>query len=335
MAWSHLEDEAPDHPKLIKVARYLKEDPVKSFGHVVSLWCWTTRMAPDGILSSYDVEDIEIGARWDGEEGAFVAACVRAGLLDEIDHPKGYEVHGYWKRAGSHKKSLQKRKERMAKANEEQVSRDKDATVAPLSRDMPEMSHTREREREMNEMREGTKHGPTKIEPYSLNQDKAAKEEQPRKWTNEVLRVFDRWCSHRGQFRTPTFSCREWGMIEALLNAGVTVETILLAVDGAQIATDKQPRARDLSSVVREEGWCHTYAERAPKPKPAPEPSSHRRLQSFGITYDIGHCDDPAAMLELGSVADFEEAMSLATDAGNISWPIVAERVRNANHPTA
>jgi hypothetical protein len=41
--------------------------------------------APDGDLSKFDVEEIEIGAGWEGEDGTFLDAAIAAGYLDE-DH---------------------------------------------------------------------------------------------------------------------------------------------------------------------------------------------------------------------------------------------------------
>lgn len=50
-------------------------------------------MAPDGDLSSFDSEDIAIGAGWKGDAEEFVEACLRRGLLDQTEH--GLSVHDW------------------------------------------------------------------------------------------------------------------------------------------------------------------------------------------------------------------------------------------------
>jgi hypothetical protein len=112
-----LHDSSRDHPKLIKVARDLCIPKVYAYGHLCSLWAWALRMAPDGDLSSFDVDDIEIGAEWDGEQGAFVGALVARGLIDRSD--AGLMIHD-WDIYAEHLKSAKrKRSERERKRKSE------------------------------------------------------------------------------------------------------------------------------------------------------------------------------------------------------------------------
>lgn len=112
--WIELHDTASDHPKILKLARDLGVPPVTSLGHIVSLWIWTLRMAPDGDLSSFDVDDIEIGARWEGAAGLFVSSCIKRQLIDDSD--EGMTIHDWQSYSGGFlKQSMRKAKDRERK----------------------------------------------------------------------------------------------------------------------------------------------------------------------------------------------------------------------------
>lgn len=104
MPYVELHDSAPDHPKILKLARRLGIDEVQALGHMAALWAWTLRMAPDGNLTAYDHESIEIGAKWRGEEGAFVRAALEVHLLDD-----GPRVHDWDYFCGSLKSAARAR----------------------------------------------------------------------------------------------------------------------------------------------------------------------------------------------------------------------------------
>jgi hypothetical protein len=80
--WIELHDSSRDHPKILKLARDLGIKPVYALGHVTSLWTWVLRMAPDGCLDSFDGDDIELAAQWDGEPGKLFFALKERKLLD-------------------------------------------------------------------------------------------------------------------------------------------------------------------------------------------------------------------------------------------------------------
>src|SRR5690349_23124357 len=94
-----LHDGVRDHPKILKLARDLGVPNVVALGHMCSLWTWALRMAPDGDLGSFDVEDIEIGAQWAGAPGMFVSSAISRKLLDKTEF--GFVVHDWSERAGS------------------------------------------------------------------------------------------------------------------------------------------------------------------------------------------------------------------------------------------
>ncbi len=99
--WIELHDSSRDHPKIIKLAKALKIEQAHALGLMCSLWTWTLRMAPDGNLSSFDPEDIEHAAGWNGGEGAFFDACnsKKIRLLDS--GPDGLTCHDWDDYSGS------------------------------------------------------------------------------------------------------------------------------------------------------------------------------------------------------------------------------------------
>ena len=68
-----------DHPKTIKLVRFLGEEALRM---LLRLWGACAQNCPDGGLRGMDAEDIEIMAGWDGESGLFVKTLVQHGWLD-------------------------------------------------------------------------------------------------------------------------------------------------------------------------------------------------------------------------------------------------------------
>ena len=101
MAWMKLEDTAYDHPKIRKLARRLRIEEVTALGMMTSLWTWCLRHAPDGNLTKFDIDDIELAAKWVGEPGDFYRHAVELTLIDKDDETTG--VHGWMRRAENFK----------------------------------------------------------------------------------------------------------------------------------------------------------------------------------------------------------------------------------------
>lgn len=111
--WLELHDSVRDHPKLIKASRDLGIPKAHLLGHLSSLWTWTLRMAPDGNLSSFSGEDIEIGAEWEGTPGKLIDVLIRRGWLDQID--SGFVIHDWEEYSRKLKAAEWKRRERQRK----------------------------------------------------------------------------------------------------------------------------------------------------------------------------------------------------------------------------
>jgi len=80
--WIKLHAGVFTHPKTRRLAKRLSIPHAAAAGHMACLWSFTAEFAPDGDLSRFDAEEVEIGAGWDGEEGAFVAAATASGYLE-------------------------------------------------------------------------------------------------------------------------------------------------------------------------------------------------------------------------------------------------------------
>ncbi|HNU82330.1 MAG TPA: hypothetical protein PKO05_02710 [Thermoanaerobaculia bacterium] len=96
LTWLRLDADLPGHPKVRRLARALGIEPVTAIGHVVTLWCWALRYAADGDLAAFTADDLEDGAGWGGERGAFARALEEVGFVDRDD--QGAELHGWRER---------------------------------------------------------------------------------------------------------------------------------------------------------------------------------------------------------------------------------------------
>lgn len=85
-----------DHPKTVKLERRLGIQGVKC---LQMLWFWVAKNVPDGDLSHMDAEDIEIAARWDGDQGVFFETLTSLRWIDLDGEKKclhDWEEHNPW-----------------------------------------------------------------------------------------------------------------------------------------------------------------------------------------------------------------------------------------------
>ncbi len=109
--WLRLDADLPGHPKVRKLARALGIEPATATGLIVTLWCWALRYAGDGDLSAFAADDLEDGAGWRGEPGAFARALGEAGFVDVGD--QGAELHGWQERQAAVAKARAATRERV------------------------------------------------------------------------------------------------------------------------------------------------------------------------------------------------------------------------------
>lgn len=96
-------------------------DRHKLLGHLHEFWWWALdNVGPDGDLGDLTDEEIEAGAEWDGEQGAFVMALRSAGFIDGSE--EGQRLHDWYDYAG---KLLDRR--------EQNAKRMREARAAPVN----------------------------------------------------------------------------------------------------------------------------------------------------------------------------------------------------------
>ena len=71
-----------DHPKFTRLKVLLRLNRACTLGYLEALWHFTGRFTPQGNIGKYSDAEIEAWVEWDGEEGALIAALVKAHWLD-------------------------------------------------------------------------------------------------------------------------------------------------------------------------------------------------------------------------------------------------------------
>lgn len=88
--WIPLSTSWPRHRKTMALRRLIgTAEPI------IGLWCWAAENAPDGDLSNFSPEDIEIVSGWVGERGKAFSAMVEVGFIDKVSDPCGDNVSHY------------------------------------------------------------------------------------------------------------------------------------------------------------------------------------------------------------------------------------------------
>lgn len=132
MTWIRVEQSLRNHPKLRKAAKLLGLSEAEIVGRLMYLWWWAVDYAPDGDLSRYTVEDVELAADWGGEPGAFVEAFCNcgygkgAGFL-ERDAEGRLKIHDWQDYAGKLIERRARNAERMRQVRATPVQRTDDA----------------------------------------------------------------------------------------------------------------------------------------------------------------------------------------------------------------
>ena len=87
MGWIRVSNNLHEDPKVLKASRELDVSVPTMIGHLVILWDWSTRFAPEGDISEIPNWIIERAALWTGQPDAFFDALVAADFLwlDEDD----------------------------------------------------------------------------------------------------------------------------------------------------------------------------------------------------------------------------------------------------------
>src|SRR5450756_721621 len=70
-----------DHPKFFRLKGLLRLNKSCALGYLEAMWHFCGKYTPQGNLGKYDDVDIEAWLEWDGDEGALIAAFVKAGWV--------------------------------------------------------------------------------------------------------------------------------------------------------------------------------------------------------------------------------------------------------------
>lgn len=102
------------HHKARKLKKRLGADGVMA---LLQLWAYAAKLRTDGNLTGMTVEDIELAADWDGDDGALVTALHEVGFLDKDGD--AYALHDWLENnawaAGAESRSDASRLSRMAR----------------------------------------------------------------------------------------------------------------------------------------------------------------------------------------------------------------------------
>lgn len=116
-----------EHPKAVRLCRLLM-NPL-GWAYVIKLWRWCTKYQRDGLLSGYEVGEIEFALGWTLDEGKLVAALVKAGFIDETK--EGLRVHDWDKHQGKWIRKFEAERQRSRERREGRRQADRDD--APVS----------------------------------------------------------------------------------------------------------------------------------------------------------------------------------------------------------
>ena len=112
-------------------------------GLISVLWAWALSHAEDGDLTKFDVDEIEYGAQWPGDEGVFMEACVSVRLIDRFEDGR-LLIHSWMKYGGSYAERKRKQLERQRKKTQQEYpeATDNDSELSENVQDSPGLSRT-------------------------------------------------------------------------------------------------------------------------------------------------------------------------------------------------
>lgn len=140
LPWIKVYGDLPTHRKSVTLAALLNEP--RAWTHVVELWLWVSRHAPEGDLGKMPDAAIAHVAGWRGDAAAFVNALRVAGFLDET------RIHGWYEHNGAHF-----RKQAADKVRNARVATEPTVKENPLTSESP-VSHQNNGSVESREYRE-------------------------------------------------------------------------------------------------------------------------------------------------------------------------------------
>ena len=102
----------PTHPKALKLMRKLGD---RAFYNLIRFWAFVSANKPNGVLTGYDEDDIEIASDWIGEPGQFVKTLLDPKIRFLEKTEDGFLIHD-WQEHNGYAFHAQERSEKAKKA---------------------------------------------------------------------------------------------------------------------------------------------------------------------------------------------------------------------------
>jgi hypothetical protein len=131
--WIPVSVDLPDHFKTHALAGALGLDTLMAMAHLVSLWFWCFKYAPDGNITRFAPIVIARAARYPGDPDMFIQALIDSGYVDDEDGER--LIHDWFEHGGTLHRMRAYEAEKKAAQRRCLVSRSsgQDASVTKMS----------------------------------------------------------------------------------------------------------------------------------------------------------------------------------------------------------
>lgn len=133
LQWFKLYGDLPEHPKSDLLEIELATERAWTF--VVQLWCWASRVRPEGDLSGIPAEIVARRAGWKGDAHAFVDALRRVGFMQGDTLAGWQEEQGAFLRKRERDAESAKRRRDATKKPQRKAAKAESQNVGATSRD--------------------------------------------------------------------------------------------------------------------------------------------------------------------------------------------------------
>lgn len=84
-----------EHPKTLMLASALGIEPYAVVGLLESLWHWTAKYGPDGVIGGYSNQIIVAGIGWRGDADMLIEQLIKHEWLDALDDDRRLAIHDW------------------------------------------------------------------------------------------------------------------------------------------------------------------------------------------------------------------------------------------------
>ena len=144
--WVRMDTSLPTHRKSIVLGKLLGAP--RAWSYPAQLWMWARANAPKGAIhGAHAVDQVEVGAGWDGEPGKLCAALIASGFLDRKGDGADLELrlHNWKSRNGTESERANRHAERQRRYREKQAARDVTGDITVTSPNVTRDPHVTRR----------------------------------------------------------------------------------------------------------------------------------------------------------------------------------------------